>query len=96
MKGDQTEVKVAGTPYYMSPELIHKKYYDPFKADIWAFGILLYWLTLGYFPQNNESPKKKKSTKIFQLHFPSDMHPGIEYLITKMLHEEPSERVSAE
>ena len=37
----------------MSPELVKKKEYDPFKADIWAFGILLYWLALGYFPQDN-------------------------------------------
>ena len=73
----------------MAPELVSKKQYDPFKADIWAFGILLYWLVLGYFPQDNESPKKKKNTTSsnFQLLFPANMHPGIEYLITKMLQE---------
>lgn len=85
MMGEHSEVKIAGTPYYMSPELLSKKQYDPFKADIWAFGILLYWLVLGYFPQDNESPRKKKTTKKMQLHFPVDMHPGIEYLISKML-----------
>jgi serine/threonine protein kinase len=70
--------------------------YDPFKADIWAFGILLYWLVLGYFPQDNESIRKKKPSSTFQLLFPKDMHPGIEYLITKMLQEDPNERVTAD
>jgi serine/threonine protein kinase len=81
----------------MSPELMGKKQYDPFKADIWALGILLYWLVLGYFPQDNESSRKKRtSPKPFQLHFPIDMHPGIEYLITKMLQEDPEDRATAE
>ena len=87
MMGEHSEVKIAGTPYYMAPELTSKKQYDPFKADIWAFGILLYWLVLGYFPQDNESPKKKKGTGSFQLLFPANIHPGVEYLITKMLQE---------
>ena len=100
MMGEHSEVKIAGTPVFMSPELLSKKQYDPFKADIWAFGILLYWLVLGYFPQDTETPKKRKSTNSsssnFQLRFPVDMHPGIEYLITKMLQEDPNERVTAE
>lgn len=44
---------IAGTPQYMCPELIHKKNYDPYKADVWSFGIMLYWIVLGYFPQDN-------------------------------------------
>ena len=69
----------------MSPELMLKKKYDPFLADIWAFGILLYWLVLGYFPQDTATDRKRRLSKVFQLHFPIDMHPGIEYLISKML-----------
>lgn len=61
----------------MPPELLVKKKYDPFKADIWAFGILLYWLVLGYFPQDTEPTKKKKQNNHFILQFPIDMHPGI-------------------
>lgn len=76
LMGENSEVKVAGTPQYMSPELLLKKEYDPFKADIWAFGILLYWLVLGYFPHDNE-PRKRKSKVLFNLQFPVDMHPGI-------------------
>jgi carbon catabolite-derepressing protein kinase len=52
---------IAGTPKFMAPELISRKNYDPLKADIWAFGIMLYWMALGYFPQD-ANPKKKKMT----------------------------------
>jgi serine/threonine protein kinase len=35
-----------------------RKNYDPLKADIWAFGIMLYWMALGYFPQDADKKKK--------------------------------------
>lgn len=94
----------------MSPELVQKRPYDPFKADIWAFGIMLYWIVLGYFPQDNPpkksqhiqrnsnysyNPRSNKKFKLFDLQFPKDMHPGIEYLLMKMLEEDPIERVNA-
>ena len=53
------EVVVAGTPQYMAPELVLRKNYDPFKADVWALGIMLYWVTLGYYPQEADNKKKK-------------------------------------
>jgi serine/threonine protein kinase len=56
-------MKIAGTPQYMCPELINKKRYDPYKADIWAFGILLYWMVLGYYPQDNSIKKTKRDSK---------------------------------
>lgn len=69
---------------------MNKKNYNPYKADIWAFGILLYWLTLGYYPQDN-CKKTKSVHKIsnFELQFPVDIHPGIQYLIERMLHNDP-------
>ena len=51
---------VAGTPQFMCPELVNKKRYDPYKADIWAFGILVYWMFLDYYPQDNCAKKAKR------------------------------------
>ena len=39
---------VAGTPYYMAPEVINGSYSH--KADIWSLGVLLYTLVSGYLP----------------------------------------------
>ena len=39
-----------GTPSYMSPEIVSKKEYFGFPADIWALGIVLYVILCGSFP----------------------------------------------
>ena len=42
----------SGTYPYASPEIFTADYYDPFKADIYAFGISIICLAGGYFPFN--------------------------------------------
>lgn len=32
---------IVGTPYYLSPEIVHNKPYS-FKSDVWSLGVLLY------------------------------------------------------
>ena len=39
---------VAGTPYYMSPEVLNGSYGK--EADIWSLGVVLYTLVSGYLP----------------------------------------------
>ena len=39
---------VAGTPYYMAPEVLEGSYSK--KADLWSLGVLLYTLVSGYLP----------------------------------------------
>lgn len=38
-----------GTSVYMSPEMLSDENYDK-KTDIWALGVLLYYLLHGYAP----------------------------------------------
>lgn len=40
----------SGTSVYLAPEIVQHKPYDPFKADIWALGILICFLTTGTCP----------------------------------------------
>jgi serine/threonine protein kinase len=39
-----------GTPAYMAPEIVQKQAYYGWAVDIWAFGVLLYYMIGGYFP----------------------------------------------
>jgi calcium-dependent protein kinase len=40
---------IAGTPYYMSPEMVNNDLYNN-KVDIWSLGVMLYVFISGYMP----------------------------------------------
>ncbi len=42
--------KKCGSPYYAAPEIIYDKQYNPFKADVWSLGVVLYALITKIFP----------------------------------------------
>jgi calcium-dependent protein kinase len=44
---------IAGTPYYMAPEVIKSKYGK--QSDLWSIGVVLYTLVSGYLPFQAES-----------------------------------------
>jgi len=39
-----------GSPYYAAPEVLERKKYNPFLADVWSLGVIMYTMVTGSFP----------------------------------------------
>jgi len=46
---DTKHFDMAGSPYYVSPEMLANTGYDE-KTDIWSAGVIFYKLLVGFFP----------------------------------------------
>ena len=49
---------ICGTPNYMSPELCKKGSYNGRASDVWALGIILYYLLIETFPFEGKSERE--------------------------------------
>lgn len=75
-----------GTPSYMAPEIVARKEYTGFCADIWAMGVLLYALLCGSFPfrgQNDRDLYRKIVRGVF--HIPDFVGEGAKAMVQKAL-----------
>eukprot|EP01084_Bolivina_argentea_P026347 48988_1 len=43
-----------GTPFYMAPEIIREIPYDPFPADMWSIGVIIFCMLFGFVPFHAE------------------------------------------
>ncbi|KAL1213287.1 CBL-interacting serine/threonine-protein kinase 15 [Cardamine amara subsp. amara] len=86
-----------GTPAYVAPEVISRKGYDGFKADVWSCGVILFVLLAGYLPfrDSNLMELYKKIGKA-EVKFPSWFAPGAKRLLKRILDPNPNTRVSTE
>jgi serine/threonine protein kinase len=75
-----------GTPSYMAPEIVARKEYSGFCADIWAMGVLLYALLCGCFPfkgQNDKDLYRKIVKGVFYI--PEFVSQSSRALVTRIL-----------
>uniref|UniRef100_A0A9J8D332 calcium/calmodulin-dependent protein kinase n=2 Tax=Cyprinus carpio TaxID=7962 RepID=A0A9J8D332_CYPCA len=100
VEGDQQAwFGFAGTPGYLSPEVLRK---DPYgkAVDLWACGVILYILLVGYPPFWDEDQHRLyQQIKAGAYDFPSPewdtVTPEAKDLINKMLTINPSKRITA-
>ncbi|GAB4833191.1 CBL-interacting protein kinase 18 [Ancistrocladus abbreviatus] len=84
-----------GTPAYVAPEVILRKGYDGAKADIWSCGVVLFVLLAGYLPfhDSNLMEMYRKIAKA-EFKFPNWFSPQVRKLLSRILHPNPSTRIS--
>ncbi|XP_038847012.1 calcium/calmodulin-dependent protein kinase type II subunit gamma-like isoform X8 [Salvelinus namaycush] len=101
VQGDQQAwFGFAGTPGYLSPEVLRKDSYGK-PVDIWACGVILYILLVGYPPFWDEDQHKLyQQIKAGAYDFPSPewdtVTPEAKNLINQMLTINPSKRITAD
>ncbi|XP_061054368.1 calcium/calmodulin-dependent protein kinase type II subunit beta isoform X1 [Eubalaena glacialis] len=100
VQGDQQAwFGFAGTPGYLSPEVLRKEAYGK-PVDIWACGVILYILLVGYPPFWDEDQHKLyQQIKAGAYDFPSPewdtVTPEAKNLINQMLTINPAKRIAA-
>ncbi|KAJ8768358.1 hypothetical protein K2173_021511 [Erythroxylum novogranatense] len=98
---------VAGTPYWMAPEVIHSHTGYSFKADIWSFGITALELAHGCPPLSHLPPSKSLLMKITKRFRFSDYEKhkkdkskkfskAFKDMVASCLDQDPAKRPSAE
>ena len=96
---NENENKLAGTPYYIAPEVLEKNYNE--KCDMWSLGVIMYLLLVGKFPFTGKSREE-----IFENIKENDYDKNILYdnkniskeareLIFKLLITDPNERIDS-
>jgi serine/threonine protein kinase len=92
--GELTD-KYAGSVQYEAPELLNKRPHDPFRADIWALGVLFAHMINGRTPWRCDTVGKLKQyilagTYVLDRNTP----PNVVALIAKMIRLDPTERIT--
>lgn len=90
---------VVGTPYYIAPEVIRKKYDK--SCDLWSVGVIAYILLCGYPPFNGADNNEiyaavRRGTFRFHSSDWSGTTKEARHFIRRLLHKDPRKRMTAE
>ncbi|MCL7029949.1 hypothetical protein MKW94_029287 [Papaver nudicaule] len=88
---------LCGTPAYVAPEILAQKGYDGAKIDIWSCGVILFVLSSGYLPFNDQSLMAMYQ-KIYKGEFrvPKWTSPGLRHLFSRLLDTNPVTRITVD
>ena len=86
-----------GTPNYMSPEILNKKYYLSEKSDLWSLGILFYKMCCADFPFKGKDEKELfKVIKKGVFNYPNFIPSDIKNIINHLIVVDPNKRISCD
>ena len=92
-----------GSEEYAAPEIVQSKGYDGRKTDVWALGIILYALLVGYLPFRYDPGKQERVSQLFyrivkaEVKWPTDELSEIsqeaKYVVSRILERDPAKRI---
>ena len=86
-----------GTPNYMSPQMVEKIGYSPYKNDCWAVGVLLFRLLTGTFPYKSKNVDLlKEIIGKSPISYPKQLSKEAKRLISALLIRDENIRISLE
>ena len=90
---NQGSLEIAGTPYYIAPEVLDECYGKP--CDIWSLGVVLFQLMSGHMPFDGKSHTELfNSIKRKQPQIPDYFSPDLKDIVLKMLVKDPCNRIT--
>ena len=91
------ETLECGSPAYFAPEMVSGEGYD-YRVDVWALGILLYEMLVGYSPFSSALTEKKTKERILKMDFGygawCNVPGAVQPLIQGLLRRDPAERLA--
>jgi len=86
-----------GSPCYASPEMVSGQKYDGYMIDIWSTGIILYAMTCGYLPfEDNDNEVLFLKILKCNINYPKYVGELSLDLMKKIIVTEPSKRITLE
>lgn len=93
-----------GSEEYAAPEIVQSKGYDGRMTDVWALGIILYALLVGYLPFRYDTRKQEKVSQLFyrivkaEVKWPTDefseVSPEAKFTVSRLLERKPEKRIN--
>ena len=74
----------------MAPEVVNGVTYD-IKADVWSFGIILYFMLTGVHPFNGIDEITNKELNMEPL---KEFSPCLQFLLSRLLHKDQKARIT--